>query len=79
MEGLLVKIDNDSPAGSWRREWDARSHTAQEYMEKIRELRERNKEYLRDIEVLKRTVEALKEELALVDRLIYRSNRHETE
>lgn len=75
----MITIDNESPAGSWRREWDARSHTAQEYREKIRELRERNKEYLRDIEALKRIIDNLKEELALVDRLIYRSNRNETE
>lgn len=75
----MITIDNESPAGSWRREWDARSHTAQEYREKIRELRERNKEYLREIEGLQRVVDNLKEELALVDRLIYRSNRHEAE
>lgn len=80
MEGLLVTtIDNESPAGSWRREWDARSHTPQEYIEKIRELRLRNKEYLREIEDLKHVIENLKEELVVIDRLIYRSNRYETE
>lgn len=79
MEGLLVKIDTESPAGAWRKEWDSRSHTPQEYIEKIRELRQRNKEYLREIEDLKRVIENLKEELVVLDRLIYRSNRYETD
>jgi ribosomal protein L19E len=80
MEGLLVTtIDNESPSGSWRKEWDARSHTPQEYIEKIRELRLRNKEYLREIEDLKHVIENLKEELVVIDRLIYRSNRYESE
>ena len=75
----MTTIDNESPSGSWRKEWDARSHTPQEYTEKIRELRQRNKEYLREIEDLKHVIENLKEELVVIDRLIYRSNRYESE
>ncbi len=60
MGGLLVStIDNESPSGSWRKEWDARSHTPQEYIEKICELRLRNKEYLREIEDLKHVIEKI--------------------
>ena len=75
----MTTIDNESPSGSWRKEWDARSHTPQDYIEKIRELRLRNKEYLREIEDLKHVIENLKEELVVIDRLIYRSNRYESE
>lgn len=75
----MTTIDTESPSGSWRKEWDARSHTPQEYIEKIRELRLRNKEYLREIEDLKHVIENLKEELVVIDRLIYRSNRYESE
>jgi predicted RNase H-like nuclease (RuvC/YqgF family) len=73
MEGLLVTTDNVSPEGAWRTEWDAQSHTPTEYREKIRELRQRNQEYIREIEKLKEKIDDLKEELAIVHKHIYRN------
>lgn len=75
----MVTIDNISPPGAWRREWDAQSHTPQEYMQKIRELRERNAEYSREIIRLEKKIEELKEELALVHKYIYRSGVDDAE
>lgn len=75
----MVTIDNISPPGSWRREWDAQSHTPQEYMQKIRELRERNAEYVREIDRLQRKIDELNEELALVHKYIYRSGVDDAE
>lgn len=46
-------VDNESPAGSWQREWDARPHTTEEYRQEIRELRERLRTYLLEVERLK--------------------------
>lgn len=45
--------DDISPAGSWVREWDARSHTPAEYRREIHELRERIHGYVVEIEKLK--------------------------
>ncbi len=55
-----MTIDQDSPAGSWQREWDARSHTPDEYRREIRELRERLRGYLADIRRLEAEVAELK-------------------
>jgi len=33
-------IDNESEAGSWRRDWDSRSHTPQELNQRINELKD---------------------------------------
>lgn len=74
---MTANIDDLSPSGSWRSEWDARFHTVSEYREKIRELRERNKEYVREIQTLKHMIEGLQEELMLVEKHMYRSNRDE--
>ena len=60
-----MNIDRESPPGSWQKEWDRRPHTEAEFRQEIRELRERIKTYLSDIEGLERQVEVLKEELAL--------------
>ncbi len=68
-----MKIDTVSPAGAWRNEWDAQSHSPTEYREKIRELRQRNAEYVREIERLKECISDLKEELAIVHKHIYRN------
>jgi regulator of replication initiation timing len=46
-------IDRLSPAGSWEREWDARSHTASEYRDEIAGMRQRIQEYLAEIAALK--------------------------
>lgn len=45
-------IDNISPPGAYTREWDARSHTETEYRQEIREMRERIRFYLAEIERL---------------------------
>lgn len=75
----MVTIDNISPPGSWRREWDAQPHTPQEYMQKIRELRERNADYVREIDRLERKIDELKEELALVNKYIYKNGVDDAE
>lgn len=31
-------IDNESEAGSWRRDWDSKHHTSTEYQQRINEL-----------------------------------------
>lgn len=49
---MSFEIDNQSPPGSWVREWDARSHTSAEYRQEIRELRDRIKYYMARIEAL---------------------------
>ena len=74
-----MKIDTVSPAGTWRNEWDAQSHTPTEYKEKIRELRQRNAEYVREIERLKNYISDLKEELVIVHKHIYRNRDNETD
>lgn len=74
-----MKVDTVSPAGAWRNEWDAQSHTTAEYKEKIRELRQRNAEYVREIERLKQYISDLKEELAIVHKYIYRNRDNETD
>lgn len=71
MEGLLVTLDDISPAGAWRKEWDARSHTDKEYREKIRELRDRNRDYAVEIYRLRSLIAELEEELAIVHKHIY--------
>jgi len=68
---IMSVFDNISPPGSWRREWDARSHSEQEYREKINELRQRNKDYVEQIKELNIVIENLKEELVLVHKHIY--------
>lgn len=45
----MVHVDDQSPAGSWVREWDARPHTVCEYQREIRELRDRVRSYLERI------------------------------
>jgi predicted RNase H-like nuclease (RuvC/YqgF family) len=75
----MVTIDNISPPGAWRREWDAQPHTPQEYMQKIRELRERNADYVREIDRLERKIDELKEELALVNKYIYKNGVDDAE
>ena len=72
-----MSIDGQSPAGAWRREWDAQSHTVNEYREKIRELRERNRLYVDQIAQMNEVIAELREELALVHKHIYRSERRE--
>jgi predicted RNase H-like nuclease (RuvC/YqgF family) len=58
-------IDNESPPGSWEKEWDARSHTVSEYQKEIRDLRDRIRIYMREIESLNRTIESMRDEIAL--------------
>lgn len=67
-------IDKDSPAGSWEREWDAKSHTVIEYQKEIRELRDRIKGYLKDIEMRDQVIAELTEELALIDKFWRKQN-----
>lgn len=72
-----MNVDDQSPPGAWRREWDSQSHTVNEYREKIRELRERNRMYVETIYELNKVIEDLQEELSLVQKYIYRSERRE--
>lgn len=60
-----MTIDKDSPPGSWQKEWDAMSHTTFEYQQEIRELRDRIKGYLKDIEMRDQVISELRDELAL--------------
>lgn len=61
-------VDKDSPPGSWEREWDAMSHSPSEYQREIRDLRDRIKGYLKDIEMRDQLIAELRDELALVDK-----------
>lgn len=61
-------VDNESPPGSWEKEWDSKSHTISEYQKEIRDLRDRIRAYMREIESLNRTIESMGEELALNDK-----------
>lgn len=63
-----MTVDKDSPPGSWQREWDATHHSSTEYQREIRELRERIKGYLKDIEMRDQLIAELRDELALVDK-----------
>ena len=72
-----MAIDRDSPPGSWEREWDATAHSISEYQREIRELRERIRSYLKDIEERDKTIAKLTEELALIDKFWLKQNRHE--
>ena len=54
--------------GSWQKEWDAKSHTPEEFRQEIRELRERIKGYLKDIEMRDQVIAELKDELTLLDK-----------
>jgi hypothetical protein len=63
-----MEVDRDSPPGSWEREWDAKNHTANEYQREIRELRDRIKSYLKDIEIRDQVIAELRDELALIDK-----------
>ncbi len=64
----MVQIDNESPPGSWQKEWDARSHTSDEYKKEINELRDRIRSYLREIQELNRQIDSMRDELALNDK-----------
>lgn len=75
----MAIIDNFSEAGSWRREWDRRSHSVSEYMAKIDELRKRNQEYLAEIAKRDEIIEQLREELHLVHKHIYGGSKRGTE
>lgn len=55
-----MTIDNDSPAGAWQKEWDARSHTDAEFRAEIRELRDRIAMYLKEIDELKAEIHLLR-------------------
>jgi len=48
-------------------------------MQKIRELRERNADYVREIDRLERKIDELKEELALVNKYIYKNGVDDAE
>lgn len=61
-------VDKDSPPGSWEREWDAMSHSPSEYQREIRELRDRIKGYLKDIEMRDQVIAELRDELTLLDK-----------
>jgi len=63
-----MTVDKDSPPGSWQKEWDAMSHSPVEYQREIRELRDRIKGYLKDIEMRDQVIAELKDELALLDK-----------
>jgi len=60
-----MAIDDESPPGSWEKTWDAMSHSPVEYQREIRELRERIKGYLKDIEIRDQLISELRDELAL--------------
>lgn len=63
--------------GSWQKEWDAKSHTTQEYRQEIRELRERIKGYLKEIEMRDQVIARLTEELTLLDKYWRKQNYKE--
>ena len=67
----MVTVDTESPAGAWRREWDARSHSAHEYREKIRELRKRNEEYAEQLKAMQLVIDELREEVNLIHKHMY--------
>lgn len=67
----MITVDNESPAGAWRRDWDAQSHTTSEYREKIRELRKRNEEYAKQLEAMQLVIDDLREEINLIHKHIY--------
>jgi hypothetical protein len=70
-------VDRDSPPGSWQKEWDAISHSPVEYRQEIRELRDRIKGYLKDIEIRDQLIAELRDELALVDKYWLKSTQKE--
>jgi uncharacterized coiled-coil DUF342 family protein len=51
--------------GSWQKEWDLTHSSAEDLRKEVRELRERIRSYLKDIEERDMKIESLKEELAL--------------
>ena len=69
-----MTVDKDSPPGSWQREWDAMSHSPAEYRREIRELRDRIKGYLKDIEMRDQVIAELRDELALLDKFWRKQN-----
>lgn len=70
----MIQIDNESPPGSWEKEWDAMSHSVTEYQREIRELRDRIKGYLKDIEMRDQVISELREELALQNKYWMKSH-----
>jgi predicted nucleic acid-binding Zn-ribbon protein len=58
-----MTIDNESPAGAWQKEWDARAHTESEYRAEIRDMRDRIKMYLKEIDDLKAEIHLLRDTL----------------
>ncbi len=64
----MTNIDSQSPAGSWQKEWDARSHSPEEFRHEIRELRDRIKGYIKDIEMRDQVIAELRDELTLLDK-----------
>jgi uncharacterized coiled-coil DUF342 family protein len=72
-----MSVDNESPPGSWQKEWDAMSHSPVEYQREIRELRDRIKGYLKDIEMRDQVIAELRDELALLDKFWRKQNIRE--
>jgi uncharacterized coiled-coil DUF342 family protein len=72
--------EHQGDPGSWQREWD-RTHTSPEDLRKeIRELRERIRSYLKDIDDRDQMIANLREELALQEKYWLKSmnfGRHE--
>jgi hypothetical protein len=56
-------IDNQSPPGAWQRDWDARPHTEAEFRAEIRDMRDRIKMYLKEIDELREEVSLLRDTL----------------
>ena len=71
--------NNGGDPGSWQREWDKRTHTTDEFRQEIKELRERIKSYLIDIEKRDRKIEELAEELVLLNKYFSKSLMNEKE
>lgn len=65
-----MSVDNESPPGSWEREWDMRPHSTTEYQIEINDLRARIKSYLKRIEELENTVEVLSCQIIALERQV---------
>lgn len=63
-----MTIDNVSPPGAWQREWDMKPHTEMELRQEIRELRDRIRSYVLELEKKDEVIESLTEELGLIDK-----------
>lgn len=72
-----MTVDKDSPPGSWQREWDARSHSTDEYQAEIRELRDRIRGYIKDVEIRDQLIAELRDELALLNKYWKKENFRE--